>query len=190
MGSHGASRQRYAGKSEVNWLPSQAAELIHVLDLLVWPTDIITLELNHGIDDFQVAVGILRAESECVSYRCGLRLDVQGGADEQHQNCERYCYFSHFMRNYRRAYVVLHDEDNEMSRNSKLHRTRRFEMIWARHLKLFTKLGVAAIALGAMATSGNAQNAGIRRTRQETSLFVGFVHLVRFRLETSTPALA
>jgi hypothetical protein len=30
-------------------------------------------------------------------------------------------------------------------------------MIWARHLKLFTKLGVAALALGALATSGNAQ---------------------------------
>jgi hypothetical protein len=46
-----------------------------------------------------------------------------------------------------------------MSRNSKPHRTRRFEMIWARNLKLFTKLGVAALALGALATSGNAQNA-------------------------------
>ena len=32
-------------------------------------------------------------------------------------------------------------------------------MIWARHLKLFTKLGAAALALGALATSGNAQNA-------------------------------
>ena len=32
-------------------------------------------------------------------------------------------------------------------------------MIWARHLKLFTKLGVAALALVALATSGNAQNA-------------------------------
>ena len=31
-------------------------------------------------------------------------------------------------------------------------------MNWARHLKLFTKLGVAALALGALATSGNAQN--------------------------------
>ena len=30
-------------------------------------------------------------------------------------------------------------------------------MIWARHLKLFTKLGVAALALGALATSGRAQ---------------------------------
>jgi hypothetical protein len=30
-------------------------------------------------------------------------------------------------------------------------------MSWARHLKLFTKLGVAALALGALATSGNAQ---------------------------------
>jgi hypothetical protein len=46
-----------------------------------------------------------------------------------------------------------------MSRNSKPNRTRRFEMIWARHLKLFTKFGVAALALGALATSGNAQNA-------------------------------
>ena len=33
-------------------------------------------------------------------------------------------------------------------------------MIWARHLKHFTKVvGVAALALGALATSGNAQNA-------------------------------
>jgi len=32
-------------------------------------------------------------------------------------------------------------------------------MIWARHLKLFTKVGVAALALGALATNGNAQNA-------------------------------
>jgi hypothetical protein len=32
-------------------------------------------------------------------------------------------------------------------------------MIWARHLKLFTKLGVAGLALGALATSGNALNA-------------------------------
>jgi len=32
-------------------------------------------------------------------------------------------------------------------------------MIWARHLKLFTKLGVAGLVLGALATSGNAQNA-------------------------------
>jgi len=32
-------------------------------------------------------------------------------------------------------------------------------MNWARHLKLFTKLGAAALALGALATSGNAQNA-------------------------------
>jgi len=32
-------------------------------------------------------------------------------------------------------------------------------MNWARHLKLFTKVGVAALALGALATSGNAQNA-------------------------------
>jgi hypothetical protein len=46
-----------------------------------------------------------------------------------------------------------------MSRSSKLNRTRRLEMIWARHLKLFTKLGAAALALGALATSGNAQNA-------------------------------
>ena len=32
-------------------------------------------------------------------------------------------------------------------------------MIWARRLKLLTKLGVAALALGALATSGKAQNA-------------------------------
>ena len=32
-------------------------------------------------------------------------------------------------------------------------------MIWARHLKLFTKVGIAALALGALATNGNAQNA-------------------------------
>ena len=32
-------------------------------------------------------------------------------------------------------------------------------MIWARHLKLFTKVGVAALALGALATHGNAQDA-------------------------------
>jgi len=32
-------------------------------------------------------------------------------------------------------------------------------MNWARHLKFITKLGVAALALGAMATSGRAQNA-------------------------------
>lgn len=31
-------------------------------------------------------------------------------------------------------------------------------MIWARHLKLFTKLSAAALALGALATSGRAQN--------------------------------
>jgi hypothetical protein len=31
-------------------------------------------------------------------------------------------------------------------------------MIWARHLKLITKLGVAALALGALATSGRAQS--------------------------------
>jgi hypothetical protein len=36
---------------------------------------------------------------------------------------------------------------------------RRFEMIWARRLKLLTKFGVAALALGALATSGKAQNA-------------------------------
>jgi hypothetical protein len=46
-----------------------------------------------------------------------------------------------------------------MSRSSKLKRIRRFEMIWARHLKLLTKFGVAALALGALATSGQAQNA-------------------------------
>jgi hypothetical protein len=32
-------------------------------------------------------------------------------------------------------------------------------MIWARHSKLFTKVGVVALAFGALATSGNAQNA-------------------------------
>ena len=32
-------------------------------------------------------------------------------------------------------------------------------MIWARHLKVFTKVGLAALALGALATTGNAQNA-------------------------------
>lgn len=32
-------------------------------------------------------------------------------------------------------------------------------MIWARHLKLFTKVGVAVLALGALAINGNAQNA-------------------------------
>jgi len=32
-------------------------------------------------------------------------------------------------------------------------------MIWARHLRLFTKVGVAALALGALATHGNAQDA-------------------------------
>ena len=32
-------------------------------------------------------------------------------------------------------------------------------MIWARYLKSVTKLGVAALALGALATTGNAQNA-------------------------------
>jgi hypothetical protein len=54
--------------------------------------------------------------------------------------------------------VVLHAEDNEMSRNSKSHQKGRFEMIWARHLKLIAKVGVAALALGALATNGNAQN--------------------------------
>jgi hypothetical protein len=47
-----------------------------------------------------------------------------------------------------------------MSRNSKSHhRKRRLEMIWARHLKFFSKVGLAALALGALATSGHAQNA-------------------------------
>jgi hypothetical protein len=32
-------------------------------------------------------------------------------------------------------------------------------MIWARHLKLLTKVALAALALGALATNGNAQNA-------------------------------
>lgn len=31
-------------------------------------------------------------------------------------------------------------------------------MIWARHLKLFTKVAAAVLALGALATSGNARN--------------------------------
>jgi hypothetical protein len=31
-------------------------------------------------------------------------------------------------------------------------------MIWARHLKLCRKVGVAALALGALATGGNAQD--------------------------------
>jgi len=31
-------------------------------------------------------------------------------------------------------------------------------MIWARHLKLVAKVGAAALALGALATNGNAQN--------------------------------
>src|SRR5713226_8132796 len=61
--------------------------------------------------------------------------------------------------NYPRACAVLHGEDNEMSRNSKPHRTRRFEMIWARHLKLFAKLGLSTLALSALATAANAQNA-------------------------------
>jgi hypothetical protein len=45
-----------------------------------------------------------------------------------------------------------------MSRNSKSHQTRRFEMIWARHLKLFTKVAASALALSTLATGGNAQN--------------------------------
>jgi hypothetical protein len=32
-------------------------------------------------------------------------------------------------------------------------------MIWARHMKLLTKLGMAALSLGALATSGKAQTA-------------------------------
>ena len=32
-------------------------------------------------------------------------------------------------------------------------------MIWARYLKVFTKLGVSTLALSALATAGNAQNA-------------------------------
>jgi hypothetical protein len=32
-------------------------------------------------------------------------------------------------------------------------------MIWARRLKLLSKFGVVALALGALATSGKAQNA-------------------------------
>jgi hypothetical protein len=45
-----------------------------------------------------------------------------------------------------------------MSRNSKPHQTRRFEMIWARQLKVFTKVAIAALAFGAFATNGNAQD--------------------------------
>jgi hypothetical protein len=33
-----------------------------------------------------------------------------------------------------------------------------FKMIWARHFKLFTKVGMAALVFGALVTSGNAQN--------------------------------
>jgi hypothetical protein len=36
---------------------------------------------------------------------------------------------------------------------------KEIEMIWARHFKLLTKLGVAALALGALTTTTNAQNA-------------------------------
>jgi hypothetical protein len=45
-----------------------------------------------------------------------------------------------------------------MSRNSKSRQKGRFEMIWARHLKVFTKVGMAALVLGALATNGNAQD--------------------------------
>src|SRR5438094_7864262 len=45
-----------------------------------------------------------------------------------------------------------------MFRNSKPRRTRRFDLIWARYLKLFTKLGLSTLALGTLATAGNAQN--------------------------------
>src|SRR5438046_2645186 len=45
-----------------------------------------------------------------------------------------------------------------MFRNSKPRRTRRFDLIWARYLKLFTKLGWSTLALGTLATAGNAQN--------------------------------
>jgi hypothetical protein len=45
-----------------------------------------------------------------------------------------------------------------MSRNSKSHQKGRFEMIWAQHLKLITKVGLTALVLGALATNGNAQN--------------------------------
>jgi hypothetical protein len=55
--------------------------------------------------------------------------------------------------------VVLHVEDNETSRNSKSQGTRRFEMVRAQHLKLVKKLGGAALVLGALVTSGKAQDA-------------------------------
>lgn len=54
--------------------------------------------------------------------------------------------------------MVLHTEDSEMSRNSKSRKKERVEMIWARYLKVFTKVGMAALALGALATSGNPRN--------------------------------
>jgi hypothetical protein len=46
-----------------------------------------------------------------------------------------------------------------MFRNSKRHRTSKFDMIWARYLKVFTKLGLSTLALSALAAAGNAQNA-------------------------------
>src|SRR5260370_9963481 len=61
--------------------------------------------------------------------------------------------------NYPKACVVLHAEDNKMFRNSKPHQTRRLEMIWARYLKVFAKLGLSTLALSALATAGNAQKA-------------------------------
>src|SRR5260370_2461426 len=61
--------------------------------------------------------------------------------------------------NYSKACAVLHAEDNKMFRNSKPHQTRRLEMIWARYLKVFAKLGLSTLALSALATAGNAQNA-------------------------------
>ena len=51
-------------------------------------------------------------------------------------------------------------------------------MIWARHLKLFTKLGVAALALGALATSGNAQ-----ALREAETLLADTVQLFKARTD-------
>src|SRR5258707_13008963 len=48
---------------------------------------------------------------------------------------------------YPRACAVLHAEDNEISRNSQPHRTRRVARIWARHLKLFRQVGAIALQL-------------------------------------------
>src|ERR1700757_4647208 len=44
--------------------------------------------------------------------------------------------------------MVLHTEDNKMSRNSKPHRTRRFEMIWAVDTNSTDEVGLGADQLG------------------------------------------